>query len=71
MDRRLDIAVGVLLAIVALGMYLTTQADRFYDHFVWQASAFLEGQAAIRYPVSISDEPWQRILPRRPAGHLE
>ena len=52
MDRRLDIAVGVLLAIVALGMYLTTQADRFYDHFVWQASAFLEGQAAIRYPVS-------------------
>jgi hypothetical protein len=52
MDRRLAIAVGVLLAVVALGVYLTTQVDRFYDHFVWQAAAFLEGQAAIRYPVS-------------------
>ncbi|MDF2734038.1 MAG: hypothetical protein K0S97_661 [Chloroflexota bacterium] len=52
MDRRLAIAVGVLLAIVALGVYLTTQLDRFYDHFVWQAAAFLEGHAAIRYPVS-------------------
>ena len=32
-------------------IYLTTHTDRFYDHFVWQAAAFLEGQAAIRYPV--------------------
>ena len=52
MDRRLDLTVGVLLGVVALGIYLTTQVDRFYDHFVWQAAAFLEGQAAIRYPVS-------------------
>jgi hypothetical protein len=52
LDRRLDVAVGVLLAVVALGVYLSTQGDRFYDHFVWQASAFLEGQAAIRYPVA-------------------
>lgn len=51
LDRRLDVAVGVLLAVVALGIYLATQGERFYDHFVWQASAFLEGQAAIRYPV--------------------
>ena len=33
---------------------MATQTDRFYDHFVWQASAFLEGQAAIRYPVESS-----------------
>ena len=28
-----------------------TRTDRYYDHFVWQAAAFLEGHAAIRYPV--------------------
>ncbi len=50
-ERWLAIAVGGLLALAALVIYLATQADRFYDHFVWQASAFLEGQAAIRYPV--------------------
>ena len=32
-------------------VYLATRTERFYDHFVWQAAAFLEGQAAIRYPV--------------------
>jgi len=37
--------VAVLLVIVALGIYLATHTDRFYNHFVWQASAFLEGQA--------------------------
>jgi hypothetical protein len=52
LDRRLDLTVGVLLAIIALGVYLATHTDRFYDHFVWQAAAFLEGQAAIRYPVA-------------------
>ncbi|MEX1171900.1 MAG: hypothetical protein WEG56_04735 [Chloroflexota bacterium] len=51
MDRRLVVAVGVLLMLVAATIYLATQTVRFYDHFVWQAAAFLEGQAAIRYPV--------------------
>jgi hypothetical protein len=68
LDRRLDIAVGVLLAVVALGIYLATQGERFYDHFVWQASAFLEGQAAIRYPVggtatSYGNAFFQDVLP--------
>jgi hypothetical protein len=68
LDRRLDVAVGVLLAIVALGIYLATQGERFYDHFVWQASAFLEGQAAIRYPVggtatSFGNAFFQDVLP--------
>ena len=45
------IAVGILLALVALAVYSATRADRYYDHFVWQAAAFLEGHAAIRYPV--------------------
>ena len=52
--RWLALAVGIALAAVALGIYLATRVDRYYDHFVWQAAAFLEGQAAIRYPVGSS-----------------
>jgi hypothetical protein len=68
LDGRLDLAVGVLLAIIAFGIYLATQTDRFYDHFVWQASAFLEGQAAIRYPVeatagNVGNAFFQDVLP--------
>ncbi len=68
LDRRLDVAVGVLLAIIALGIYLATRADRVYDHFVWQAAAFLEGHAAIRYPVagsvsSVGNAFFQDVLP--------
>ena len=42
---------GLALAVLAFGIYAATRVDRVYDHFVWQAAAFLEGQAAIRYPV--------------------
>jgi hypothetical protein len=68
LDRRLDLVVGVLLAIIAFGIYIATQTDRFYDHFVWQASAFLEGQAAIRYPVgatagNVGNAFFQDVLP--------
>jgi hypothetical protein len=52
--RWLALAVGIALAVLALGIYLATRVDRYYDHFVWQAAAFLEGQAAIRYPVGSS-----------------
>ena len=51
--RRLPaIAVGLLLVLAALAVYRVTYVDRYYDHFVWQAAAFLEGHAAIRYPVA-------------------
>jgi hypothetical protein len=49
--RWVSILVGLLLALAVLAIYQTTQTDRYYDHFVWQAAAFLEGHAAIRYPV--------------------
>jgi hypothetical protein len=49
--RWLLVIFGMAIAVIALGVYLATRVDRFYDHFVWQAAAFLEGQAAIRYPV--------------------
>jgi hypothetical protein len=51
LDRRAAIAAGVALALAALAIYLVTYVERPYDHFVWQAAAFLEGHAAIRYPV--------------------
>ncbi|MEO8437399.1 MAG: hypothetical protein ABI562_03005 [Chloroflexota bacterium] len=48
----LVVAVGLLLVLLALAVYGATYVHRYYDHFVWQAAAFLEGHAAIRYPVA-------------------
>ncbi|OGO51036.1 MAG: hypothetical protein A2Z32_06235 [Chloroflexi bacterium RBG_16_69_14] len=62
------IAVGCLLVLAALAIYAVTYVDRYYDHFVWQAAAFLEGHAAIRYPVEaangLNGNAWfQDVLP--------
>jgi hypothetical protein len=54
MARWIPALVGLLLALAAMAIYLATRTDRYYDHFVWQAAAFLEGHAAIRYPVEAS-----------------
>ncbi|MDP9482215.1 MAG: hypothetical protein M3P84_03230, partial [Chloroflexota bacterium] len=43
--------IGLVLVACALVVYGHTKPFRFYDHFEWQAQAFLEGQTAIRYPV--------------------
>jgi hypothetical protein len=64
----LAVTAGFVLALVAFAVYRLTYADRFYDHFVWQAAAFLEGHAAIRYPVATSAERignwyFQDVLP--------
>ncbi len=66
--RWISILVGVLLVLGAMAIYLATRTDRYYDHFVWQAAAFLEGQAAIRYPVEASgalhgNASFQDVLP--------
>ncbi len=53
--RLLAILVGAGLVVVALAIYRATWTERYYDHFLWQAAAFLEGQAAIRYPVLPTD----------------
>jgi len=60
--------VGAGLVVAALAIYLTTRTERFYDHFVWQAAAFLEGHAAIRYPVfatngSAGNAYFQDVMP--------
>ena len=49
-----SIAVGCALVAIALVVYTLSHPNRFYNHFEWQAAAFLEGQAAIRYPVEAS-----------------
>jgi hypothetical protein len=54
-SRRLatiaSIAVGLGFVVTALLVYTASRPDRIYDHFEWQAQAWLEGQTAIRYPV--------------------
>jgi hypothetical protein len=54
--------------LIALFVYTYTHPFRYYDHFEWQAEAFLEGQAAIRYPVDATPESpgnafFQDVLP--------
>ena len=44
------------LVLASLFVYSFTKPFRFYDHFEWQAEAFLEGKAAIRYPVPATDD---------------
>jgi hypothetical protein len=47
-----SIAIGCGLIAAALVVYTLTHPFRFYNHFEWQALAFLEGQISIPYPVS-------------------
>jgi hypothetical protein len=66
--RLASVAIGLGLVVIALYVYTFTHPYRFYDHFEWQAQAFLEGQAAIRYPVAATaDSPgnafFQDVLP--------
>jgi hypothetical protein len=46
--------VGVALFLLALVVYVASNPARadFYDHFVWQAHAFLQGRTAIEWPVT-------------------
>ena len=63
-----SVAVGCALVAIALIVYNLGHPFRFYDHFEWQALAFLEGNAAIRYPVgpsgtSFGNRFFQDVLP--------
>ena len=67
---------GIALAVAAFAVYRLTFVERYYDHFVWQASAFLEGQAGIQYPVLNDAERFgnyffQDVLPIGRAGGSE
>jgi hypothetical protein len=61
---------GLLIFLAMLAIYVVSNLDRvnFYNHFVWQASAWLEGQAGIRFPVSATatspgNDYFQDVLP--------
>jgi len=49
----LTVVVGLAIVSVMLLVYVASNLVRpnIYNHFVWQASAWLDGQAAIVYPV--------------------
>jgi hypothetical protein len=51
LDRLPALIVGAGLVGLALAAYWLPGSDRFYNHFVWQAVAFLHGQVAIDWPV--------------------
>ncbi|MBI2776909.1 MAG: hypothetical protein HYX57_06565 [Chloroflexi bacterium] len=54
--------IGGLLVAAALAAYWLPGSVRFYNHFVWQALAFLDGRAAITWPVPGNDY-FQDVLP--------
>ncbi len=61
---------GLLIFLAMLVIYVVSNLDRanFYNHFVWQASAWLEGQPGIRFPVagtggSPGNDYFQDVLP--------
>ena len=58
--------------LVALAVYFLSNPDRqnFYNHFVWQADAYLHGHVAIPYPVDspVSNGYFQDVLPGPPLG---
>jgi hypothetical protein len=70
--QRIDpIWVSLALLVMALAVYLSSNPARldFYDHFVWQADAFLHGRAEIEYPVAegpYRNDYFQDVLPVAP-----
>ena len=53
LDRQSPVWVGVGFVALAFAVYLLSNPSRrdLYTHFVWQAQAWLDGSAAIPYPV--------------------
>jgi hypothetical protein len=70
--QRIDPAwVSLALFVLALLVYVGSNPARpdFYDHFVWQADAFLAGRSEIAYPVSegpYRNDYFQDVLPTGP-----
>ena len=62
--------IGAALVGIALAAYWLPGSVRYYNHFVWQAIAFLHGRAAITWPVPGNDF-FQDVYPlRNPDGSL-
>jgi hypothetical protein len=62
---RLTVLVGLGVALAMLILYVLTRPSwqNLYDHFLWQASAWLEGEANIRFPVeATATSPGNSVL---------
>ena len=67
--------IGFFFVLVALVVYVASNPARqnFYNHFVWQADAFLHGQFSIPYPVTtgpVTNGYFQDVLPGPPTGPI-
>ena len=56
-DRLPAVVIGGALVALALAAFWLPGSERWYNHFVWQAMAFLEGRAAIDWPVDMGGFP--------------
>lgn len=72
LDRWVSVMGGLGFGLLALFAYSVGDEGtiRFYNHFVWQALAFLDGRAEIDYPVAGSsglpgNDFFQDVLPLR------
>ena len=71
LDRLPALVVGAALVALAFAAYWLPGTDRCYNHFVWQAMAFLDGRAAITWPVEgpfcsgLSNDWMQDVYPLR------
>src|SRR5207244_490815 len=57
LDRLPALLVGAGLVAAALAAYWLPGSERYYNHFVWQAEAFLHGTAVIEWPVNLGGFP--------------
>lgn len=56
-ERLPAVLIGAVLVGIALGAYWLPGSERWYNHFVWQALAFLDGRAIIDWPVNLGGFP--------------
>ncbi len=68
LERVDPAAIGACFVLVAIVVYVASNPARqnIYNHFVWQAQAFLNGSAAIPYPVStgpVRNDYFQDVMP--------
>lgn len=56
-DRLPALLIGGGLVTAALAAYWLPGSDRYYNHFVWQALAYLHGTAVIDWPVNLGGFP--------------
>ena len=56
-DRLPALLIGAGLVALALAAYWLPGSERYYNHFVWQAMAFLDGRTTIDWPVDLGGFP--------------